>query len=60
VERDDLAGLNLTRVPQVLIECGNMRNVRDARLLRSPRFQRAAAEAIALAMARFLATRPGR
>jgi len=59
VERDDLAGLNLTRVPQVLIECGNMRNARDARLLGSPRFQRAAAEAIALAMARFLATRPG-
>jgi N-acetylmuramoyl-L-alanine amidase len=57
-ERDDLAGLNLTRVPQVLIECGNMRNARDARLLTSARFQRRAAEAVALAMARFLATQP--
>jgi N-acetylmuramoyl-L-alanine amidase len=59
-DRDDLAGLNLTTVPQVIIECGNMRNAKDARLLRSPRFQRIAAEAIALAMARFLATRPDR
>jgi N-acetylmuramoyl-L-alanine amidase len=58
--RDDLAGLNLTRVPQALIECGNMRNGTDARLLRSPRFQIRAAEAIALAMARFLATRGAR
>ena len=29
--RDDLAGLNLTTVPKVLIECGNMRNATDAR-----------------------------
>src|ERR1019366_6983544 len=27
--RDDLAGLNLTTVPKVLIECGNMRNATD-------------------------------
>ncbi|HEX3615702.1 MAG TPA: N-acetylmuramoyl-L-alanine amidase, partial [Solirubrobacteraceae bacterium] len=31
--RDDLAGLNLTTVPKVLIECGNMRNATDAKLL---------------------------
>jgi N-acetylmuramoyl-L-alanine amidase len=54
--RDDLAGLNLTTVPQVLIESGNMRNAQDAKLLGSRKFQRAAARAIALAMARFLAT----
>src|SRR5581483_4826447 len=38
--RNDLAGLNLTRVPKVLIECGNMRNATDASLLVSGRFQR--------------------
>ncbi len=60
VDRDDLAGLNLTTVPQVILECGNMRNSTDARMLGSKRFQRRAAEAIALAMARFLATRTDR
>ena len=34
--RNDLAGLNLTTVPKVLIECGNMRNATDAALLASP------------------------
>jgi len=29
--RDDLAGLNLTTVPKILIETGNMRNARDGR-----------------------------
>jgi len=52
--RDDLAGLNLTTVPQVLIECGNMRNARDAALLTSTSFQRRAAARIAAAMAQFL------
>jgi hypothetical protein len=28
--RDDLAGLNLSTVPKVLIECGKMRNATDA------------------------------
>ena len=31
--RNDLAGLNLTTVPKVLIETGNMRNATDAALL---------------------------
>ncbi len=31
--RNDLAGLNLTTVPKVLIECGNMPNPADAALL---------------------------
>jgi N-acetylmuramoyl-L-alanine amidase len=38
--RDNLAGLNLTTVPKVLIECGNMRNATDAALLVPPSFQR--------------------
>ena len=55
--RDDLAGLNLTTVPKVLIECGNMRNATDARLLTSARFQRRAARAMAAAIIRFLRRR---
>ena len=40
--RNDLAGLNLTTVPKVLIECGkNMRNATDAALLVTPAFQQA-------------------
>jgi N-acetylmuramoyl-L-alanine amidase len=52
--RDDLAGLNLTTVPKVLIECGNMRNATDAALLSSSTFQKHAAVAIATAMIKFL------
>jgi N-acetylmuramoyl-L-alanine amidase len=54
VFRDDLAGLNLTRVPKVLIECGNMRNATDAGLLTSGRFQRQLARAFKAAIVRFL------
>jgi N-acetylmuramoyl-L-alanine amidase len=52
--RDDLAGLNLTTVPKVLIECGNMRNATDAKLLVTSAFQKRAAAAIAAAMIKFL------
>jgi N-acetylmuramoyl-L-alanine amidase len=52
--RDDLAGLNLTTVPKVLIECGNMRNATDAKLLTSSAFQKRAAAAMAAAMIKFL------
>jgi N-acetylmuramoyl-L-alanine amidase len=52
--RSDLAGLNLTTVPKVLIECGNMRNATDASLLVSPAFQRLAARAIVEAVGSFL------
>jgi N-acetylmuramoyl-L-alanine amidase len=55
--RDDLAGLNLTRVPEVLIECGNMRNSTDASLLTSARFQRRIASALEAAIIRFLRSR---
>ncbi|HUY60222.1 MAG TPA: N-acetylmuramoyl-L-alanine amidase [Solirubrobacteraceae bacterium] len=52
--RNDLAGLNLTTVPKVLIECGNMRNATDAKLLVSSSFQKRAAAAIAAAITKFL------
>jgi N-acetylmuramoyl-L-alanine amidase len=52
--RDDLAGLNLTTVPKVLIECGNMPNPTDARLLTRPSFQRQLARALTAAIVRFL------
>ena len=54
VYRNDLAGLNLTRVPKILIECGNMRNATDAALLTSTRFQRQLARAFEAAIIRFL------
>ena len=52
--RDNLAGLNLTTVPKVLIECGNMRNATDAARLVSPAFQRLAAKAFAAAITTYL------
>ncbi|HYK30567.1 MAG TPA: N-acetylmuramoyl-L-alanine amidase [Streptosporangiaceae bacterium] len=55
IARNDLAGLNLTTMPKVLIECGNMRNASDARLLTSARVQRKIAWALAQAIIRFLA-----
>jgi N-acetylmuramoyl-L-alanine amidase len=53
--RNNLAGLNLTTVPKVLIECGNMRNATDAALLVTPSFQQAAAAAMAQAITTYLA-----
>jgi N-acetylmuramoyl-L-alanine amidase len=52
--RDDLAGLNLTTVPKVLIESGNMVNAADAALLTSPGFQRQLAAALLAAILEFL------
>ncbi len=52
--RNDLAGLNLTTVPKVLIECGNMRNATDASLLVTTSFQQQAATAMAEAITEFL------
>ena len=51
--RDDLAGLNLTTVPKVLIECGNMRNPVDAGLLVTARFQQQVASALTAAIVAF-------
>jgi N-acetylmuramoyl-L-alanine amidase len=52
--RDDLAGLNLTKVPLVLIECGNMRNSTDAHLMTSRHFQQRLARAFAAAITTFV------
>jgi len=52
--RSDLAGLNLTTIPKVLIESGNMVNATDAALLTSPRFQRQLAAALLAAILTFL------
>jgi N-acetylmuramoyl-L-alanine amidase len=52
--RNNLAGLNLTTVPKVLIECGNMQNPTDAALLVTPAFQQSAASAIAQAITVYL------
>jgi N-acetylmuramoyl-L-alanine amidase len=57
ITRNDLAGLNLTTMPKVLIECGNMRNAADAALLVRPAVQRSIAAALAAAVVRFLTTR---
>ena len=55
--RDNLAGLNLTTVPKVLIECVNMRNAADAARLVKPSFQRLAAKSMAEAITGFLTSR---
>jgi len=55
--RNNLAGLNLTTVPEVLIECSNMANSADAALLTSPSVQRKIAQALDAAIVRFLTGR---
>jgi N-acetylmuramoyl-L-alanine amidase len=57
IRRNDLAGLNLTTMPKVLIECGNMNNARDAALLVRPAVQQSIARALAAAIIRFLTGR---
>ena len=52
--RSDLAGLNLTTIPKVLIECGNMQNSTDAAMLISQGFQKRAASALAEAITQFV------
>ncbi|MGD0244111.1 MAG: N-acetylmuramoyl-L-alanine amidase [Streptosporangiaceae bacterium] len=57
ISRDDLAGLNLTTMAKILVECGNMHNVTDAALLVRPGVQRGIAAALAAAIVKFLAAR---
>jgi N-acetylmuramoyl-L-alanine amidase len=52
--RTDLGGLNLSAVPKVFIECGNMRNAADAARLTSPRFRERIAVALAAGFTAFL------
>jgi N-acetylmuramoyl-L-alanine amidase len=55
--RNDLAGINLTTVPKVFIECANMRNATDAALVVSPAWQQLAAQAIDDGITDFLLSR---
>lgn len=57
--RSDLGGLNLSDVPKVFLEAGNMRNPLDAARLTSPAFRQDAATAIADGLTRFVASRAG-
>ncbi|MDX8152417.1 N-acetylmuramoyl-L-alanine amidase [Patulibacter brassicae] len=52
--RTDLGGLNLLRVPGVMIETGNMRNATDARRMSSAAWRARAARALADGVTRFL------
>ncbi|MEU6989224.1 N-acetylmuramoyl-L-alanine amidase [Streptomyces sp. NPDC046465] len=52
--RKDLGGLNLSTVPKVFIECGNMRDAKDAALLTSGAWQQKAAQGISEGIAGFL------
>ncbi len=55
--RNDLAGLNLTTMPKVLIECGNMTNQADAALMVQPQVQQQIARALEAAIIKFLTGR---
>ena len=52
--RGDLATLNLSDVPTVMVELGNMRSPRDARLMTSASGQRRYSAALARAVRLFL------
>jgi N-acetylmuramoyl-L-alanine amidase len=52
--RTDLGGLNLSDVPKVFVETGNMRNRVDAQLLENPAFRERIARSLASGLASFL------
>ncbi|WP_084022722.1 N-acetylmuramoyl-L-alanine amidase [Amycolatopsis thermoflava] len=52
--RDDLAGLNLSERPAVLVECGNMRNAGEAAVMSSVDGRQRYASAIAAGVVAFL------
>ncbi|MGW0631226.1 N-acetylmuramoyl-L-alanine amidase [Streptomyces sp. NPDC002758] len=54
VTRTDLGGLNLSTVPKVFIECGNMRDGKDAALLTSGAWRQKAAQGISEGIVSFL------
>jgi N-acetylmuramoyl-L-alanine amidase len=54
VTRKDLGGLNLSTVPKVFIECGNMRDSKDAALLTSSTWRQKAAQGISDGIVSFL------
>ncbi|MDX6222338.1 MAG: N-acetylmuramoyl-L-alanine amidase [Frankiales bacterium] len=52
--RSDLAGLNLSRVPTIFIECANMRNAADAHRVTSAAWRQRAAAGIVAGVTAFL------
>lgn len=54
VTRKDLGGLNLSTVPKVFIECGNMRDSKDAAQLTSRAWRQKAAQGISEGIVSFL------
>jgi N-acetylmuramoyl-L-alanine amidase len=54
--RTDLGGLNLSTVPKVFIECGNMRDTKDAALVTSSGWRQKAAQGLADGIRAFLLT----
>jgi N-acetylmuramoyl-L-alanine amidase len=54
ITRNDLGGLNLSRVPKVFIECANMRNATDAAHVQDSAWRQRAAEGIAAGLMRYL------
>ncbi|WP_406865303.1 N-acetylmuramoyl-L-alanine amidase [Streptomyces sp. HUAS MG47] len=52
--RDDLGGLNLSTVPKVFLECGNMRDPKDAALLTNAAWRQKAAHGIAEGIGTYL------
>ncbi|PZG09396.1 N-acetylmuramoyl-L-alanine amidase [Nonomuraea aridisoli] len=52
--RSDLGGLNLSTVPKVFIECGNMRNAAEAAKFRDPKFRQKIAMALANGLQHYL------
>ena len=54
--RADMGGLNLSVVPKVLVECGNMRNAGDAAMMTNAVYRQRMAEGIAAGLAAYLAS----
>ena len=57
VARADLGGLNLSTVPKVFTEIGNMASRHDAPIIESPAGRQQEAEALAIGLVRFLTGR---
>ena len=53
-QRSDLGGLNLSRVPKVFIETGNMDSAADAALLEDPGFRQRAAQSLVAGLRAYL------
>nr|WP_246497706.1 N-acetylmuramoyl-L-alanine amidase [Sphaerisporangium rubeum] len=54
--RNDLGGLNLSTVPKIFIETGNMRNATDAARLKDPAFRQRIAVSLAEGLRSYLAS----